>query len=273
MIRVAAVQLDITLGDPVRNLEALVARAGATDADLLVFPECSNSGYGFSDEASAAKHAESIPGPTTEALQAVARARNRTIIAGLLETDGRSIFNAAAVLTPDGRVGKYRKVHLPFLGLDRFTKGGDGFPVFDTPVGRVGVQICYDLRFPEASRALALEGAEILAVPTNWPRGAEAMPDHLVTARAVENRVFVVTANRVGTEAGTPFIGRSAIVDVMGRTIASLGDREGVLTAEIEPALARDKRIVNAPGAYEIDLFADRRPAAYGPLFRLRHDA
>ncbi len=273
MVRVAAVQLDIVLGDPARNRDALVARADATDAELIVFPECSNSGYGFPDVDAARVHAEAVPGPTTDALQAVARARRRTIVVGLLERDGAALFNAAAVLTPDGAVGKYRKVHLPFLGLDRFTSGGAAFPVFDTPVGRVGVQICYDLRFPEASRSLALDGAEILAVPTNWPRGAEAMPDHLVTARAVENRVFVVTANRVGAEGGAPFIGRSAVVDLRGSTLGALGDRAGVLVAEIDPALARDKRAVHRPGEYEIDLFADRRPAAYGALTRPRRDA
>lgn len=273
MVRVAAVQMDVLLGQPARNRRAILALAESTDAALVVFPECSNSGYGFPDAQSALRNAEPVPGPTTEALQAVARARNRTFVIGLLETADGALWNAAAVVTPDGPIGKYRKVHLPFLGVDRFATHGDAFPVFETPVGRVGVQICYDLRFPEASRALALGGADILAVPTNWPHGAEAMPRHLVAARAVENRVFVVTANRVGTEAGARFIGRSAVVDLRGEALAALEDAEGVLVVDIDPLLARDKRTVYEPGEYEIDLFADRRPSAYERLIRARVDA
>lgn len=273
MVSVAAVQMEVALGEPYRNRDAILARTRATDADLIVFPECANSGYGFPDERSAAPHAETIPGPTTDALCEIARARRCTVVVGLLEADRGALWNAAAVVTPNGLAGKYRKVHLPYLGVDRFTKGGTEFPVFETPAGKLGVQICYDLRFPEASRALALGGAEILVVPTNWPRGAEAMPDHLVTARAVENRVFVLTANRVGTDAGVPFIGRSAVIDPGGRTLKALADEEGLLLTEIEPSRARDKRTVNKPGEYEIDVFADRRPATYGALTRPPCDA
>ena len=268
MVKVAAVQMDVELAGEGRNRVEIARLADATDADLVVFPECANSGYGFRDAAAARPHAEPIPGPTTELLLPIARARKRCIVVGLLERDVGELWNAAALVTPDGGVHKYRKVHLPFVGVDRFVRGGDSFPVHDTPLGRVGMQICYDLRFPEGARSLALDGADIVVVPTNWPRGAEAMPDVLVAARAVENRVFVIAANRVGAEGGAPYIGRSSVVDPRGRVLAALAGEPGVAAAEIDPSLARQKRIVNAPGEYEIDLFADRHPEAYGRLTR-----
>lgn len=268
MVRVAALQIDIALGNPERNRNAIARLAESTDADLVVFPECALSGYAFDGAEEARAHAEPIPGPTTEVLRSVAISKRRCIVVGMLERKEDRMWNSAVLVTPDGKVAKYRKTHLPCLGVDRFVAPGDRLPVFDTPVGRLGVQICYDLRFPESARCLALEGVEILVVPTNWPRGAEAIPEILLPARAVENGVFVVAANRVGTENKTEYIGQSAIIDPRGKTLAILKRGEGAVIAEVNPAQAREKHIIRKPGEYEIDLVADRRPDLYGPLVR-----
>src|SRR3712207_2853981 len=137
---------------------------------------------------------------------------------------------------PGGVVGTYRKAHLPFLGVDRFLTPGDRpFDVLDTPAARVGLQICYDASFPEASRVLKLLGAQLLVLPTNWPPGASRTPEFVVNARAQENHAFFAAANRVGVERGWRFIGGSKIVDCNGDTLAEAGGEGGqVITAEVD---------------------------------------
>ena len=161
----------------------------------------------------------------------------------------------------------YRKTHLPFLGIDRFVVAGDELPVFDTPIGRIGIEICYDLRFPEATRALALAGAEIVVLPTNWPLAASANAELLTVARAFENRIYLLVSNRVGRERSAEFCGRSQIVDPAGTRIAETdATSEALLVADVDVAWARDKSIVPAPGEYEMHLFDHRRPDLYGAL-------
>jgi predicted amidohydrolase len=168
---------------------------------------------------------------------------------------------------PDGLVGSYRKSHLPFLGVDRFVQAGDELPVFETPIGRIGLEICYDLRFPEVTRTLALAGAEIVCLPTNWPTAAAQNAELLAPARAFENRIYLLVANRVGRERTAEFCGRSQIVDTAGVRLAETdATSEALLVAEIEVAWARDKSIVPAPGEYEMHLFGHRRPELYGAL-------
>ena len=187
---------------------------------------------------------------------------------GLLEKEGDHIFNAAVLIGPQGVVGKYRKVHLPGLGVDKFVQPGDlGFPVHETALGRIGLNICYDGAFPESSRVMALKGADLTVLPTNWPTGAEEFAEYLINARALENNIFCAAVNRVGVERGFRFIGRSRIVDVQGKTLALAGsDQEEVLYAEIDPLKAREKRIVRVPGKHEIHRFKDRRPEFYGEI-------
>jgi predicted amidohydrolase len=186
----------------VQCLESMDA-AAENGADLLVLPECALTGYCFSSLEESLSVAESIPGPSTDDVAARCRELNVYAVLGLLEeADGRC-YNALAFLGPEGLVGKYRKTHLPYLGVDRFVAPGDTpLDVYDTAIGRIGLNICFDVRFPEPARVLALNGADLIALPTNWPEGAESAPDYLVNARAIENRVNYVAANRVGAERG-----------------------------------------------------------------------
>jgi predicted amidohydrolase len=234
----------------------------------VVFPECAVSGYCFASREEARAAAEPVPGPVTALLEAACAARNCVVVVGLVETQGEALYNSALVVGPRGLIGCYRKSHLPWLGLDRFVQRGDGpLEPFDTPAGRLGVGICYDGSFPEVSRTLKLRGAQLIALPTNWPEGAEVSAEHHAATRAHENHLFFLAVNRIGTERGVRFIGRSRIVDCHGRTLAAAaGDEPALLLAEIEPASADRNRVVIRPGEYELDRVADRRPQLYGAL-------
>jgi predicted amidohydrolase len=147
--------------------------------------------------------------------------------------------------------------------MDRFATPGEELVVWDTAFGKVGPLICFDLRPPEATRTLALRGAQLIVLPTNWPEGAEVSAEHTAISRAYENRVFVVTCNRVGTENGFRFIGKSKIIHASGRVLAAGESLEVVLVAEIELKEAVEKRVVNIPGSYEVEVFRCRRPNLY----------
>jgi predicted amidohydrolase len=184
---------------------------------------------------------------------------------GLLEVDGERLFNACVLVGPDGLVASYRKIHLPSLGVDRFTTPGDRpFAVQAVDGVRIGMNICYDVSFPESSRVLALDGADLIVLPTNWPPGAIGLAEYAVNTRAMENRVFYIAVNRIGEERGFRFIGRSKICDVDGGVMAAASEgQEVVLYAELDVQQARNKHIVRVPGKHEIDRFADRRPEMY----------
>jgi predicted amidohydrolase len=267
----AAVQMDCRLADVAHNLAAIRARlreAAGRGARLVVFPECILSGYCFTSKDEARTAAQPLPGPATEALAADCRALGVWAVVGQLESDGDKLYNAAALIGPTGFIAGYRKAHLPCLGVDRFTDRGDRpFAVHDLGGLRVGMTICYDGSFPEASRVLALAGADLIVLPTNWPPEAEGTARYLISARALENRVYYAAVNRVGEERGWRFIGLSRVADVTGKLLAASEDAsETILYAEIDPARARQKRIVNVPGEYEIDRVRDRRPDLYGSL-------
>jgi predicted amidohydrolase len=269
-VRVAAVQMNPQRGERAANRRVILERleeAAGQGARLVVFPECALSGYVYDSAASALPAAETVPGETTEAAIEACRRHRLYAVVGLLERDGDTLYNSAFVAGPEGLVASYRKCHLPVLGVDRYVGRGGALPVVDLPFARIGILICYDVRFPEAARALALRGADILIVPTNWPEGAESAPEFLTRARAWENRVFVVACNRVGVEAGTRFIGRSQVVSPDGRFLAQAdGASETVLAADIEPAQARQKKLVITPGVFELDPVGGRRPDLYGDL-------
>jgi predicted amidohydrolase len=281
-IKVAVAQMDPQLGRISTNLDridALFGEARTEGAQFVVFPECATTGYGFDALDAAYAAAEEIPGPTTDRLVEMCRAGGLTstspgsvgpyVIVGLLERDAirREVYNTAVLVGPEGLIGRYRKAHLPLLGVDRFATPGDtGFQVFETPLGRIGIAICYDLRFPEAMRALALREADVIALPTNWPDGSQNAPDYVTRTRALENRVFVLACNRCGEERGFWFFGRSQILDPNGHVLAEAEDAEALRFAEIDPLAARQKRIVLRPGEFELDTVGDRRPDLYGPL-------
>jgi predicted amidohydrolase len=270
---IAGVQMDCRLADRTANLAAIRAKlreAAGNGARLIIFPECILSGYCFKSTDEAIGSAETLPGPATEALTADCCELNVFAIFGLLERAGDRLFNSAALVGPQGLVGSYRKTHLPCLGVDRCTVVGDRpYQVHDLGGLRVGMLICYDGSFPEPSRVLALNGADLIALPTNWPEQGAPSARVLTPARALENRLYFAAVNRVGTEGGFRFVGLSRICDITGEALAAQeDDREAILYAKIDPERARAKRIVNIPGEYELDRIADRRPDLYGDLVK-----
>ena len=274
-MRIAAVQMDVKIGEKKHNLGKILenletgARAGA---GIVVFPECALSGYCFNSREEGWPEAETVPGPSTERIAAAAGHLGCTAVVGLLERDGDQIYNAAAVITPHGILGTHRKVHLLCLGIDKFDAPGDRpFPVFETPHGKVGVNICFDCSFPEAGRVLKLNGAQLLTIPTNWPAGSDAWA-HTCKVRATENHMVVVAADRVGEERGFRFIGHSQIIDYEGRVLAEAGEtEETIISGEVDLALADRNRVVRVPGQYEFDRMAARRPEMYGAITETRH--
>ncbi|WP_206812703.1 carbon-nitrogen hydrolase family protein [Paradesulfitobacterium ferrireducens] len=264
---VAVAQIDIAFKEKQLNLDKcigylrLAARQGAK---IVVFPECTLTGYNFSSFEEALSVAEEVPGESTQRLIEACRDHGISAVIGLLERSKDKVYNTTLLITSEGLLGKYRKTHLLCLGVDRFTSQGNELPVFETKLGKIGMLICYDQRFPEPARALALQGAQVILNPMNLPTGAEAYPNHLFQSRACENRVFIVAANRVGVENGVRFIGRSQIINIFGQVLAE-GDNvaESLITAEIIPSQADQKHVINRPGEYEFDIVADRRPELY----------
>ena len=244
--------------------------AAKKGADLIAFPECALSGYVFSSRGEALPFAESIPGASTDRLAACCKGLGVHAVVCLLEKDADRLYNVAVLIGPEGVVGKYRKNHLPFVGIDRFLDAGDKpFQVYETPIGNIGLHICYDCNFPESSRIMTLLGADILVLPTNWPEGRDKIPSFIVNARAYENRVHFVAVDRVGTERGARFLGRSKIVSALGDTLAEASsDREETIYGEVSLAESRQKHIVFKPGEFEIDIIRNRRPELYGEIMR-----
>ena len=274
-VKIAAVQMDPVIMEIELNLDKILGQsrvAAGNKADLIVFPECAISGYVYSSREEAIPYMVAVPGPVTNSLVECAGELGVHIITGLLEIDPETdrCYNSAILISPQGLIGKYRKTHLPFLGVDRFVDAGDDpFQVYHTPIGIIGMHICYDCNFPENARIMTLLGAEILVLPTNWPEGRGKVAKFVVNTRAYENKVHLVAVDRVGTERGTNFIGSSKIVNALGDTLAEASsDREEIIYAEIDLADSRQKKIIVKPGEFELDLIGDRRPELYDGLIR-----
>ena len=270
-MHIAGIQTDVVFGDLEANLNTLEAHLRAevsAGTQLTVFPECFTTGYCFDSFDEAFNLAEAVPGPTIARVEKLCRELKTFVVYGMLERSGRDLFNTAVLIGPEGLIGSYRKIHLPYLGVDRFTTPGDRpFEVFEADGVRIGMLICYDGGFPEAARVLALRGADVILLPTNWPPGGDYMAQFSINSRAMENGVYFVAVNRVGTENGFRFIGKSRICSPVGATLTSIdSDRAGIVRAEIDPVAARTKRIVRIPGKHIIDRMADRRPEMYGAL-------
>lgn len=271
MTKIAVAQIDITFAECERNLSRmleLLRETAAKGAKLTVFPEAALTGYCYDSLEQARPHAEPIPGPSTQQFTEVCRELGVFAIYGMLEADGDRVFNACVLVGPDGVVGSYRKVHLPYLGIDRFTTPGDRpFAVQDAGGVRVGMHICYDGGFPEPARVMMLLGADLLVLPTNWPPGSECMASSAINTRAMENNVYFAACNRVGDERGFHFIGHSKICDPRGRVLAEAAhEREEIIYADIDVEFARQKKIIRVPKLHEIDRLRDRRPEFYEPI-------
>ena len=285
MLRVAAgqlgpIQLKDTRKDAVERLIVLMRQAAAEGARLVVFPELALTTFFprwfMESQAEIDKYFErEMPGPDTLPLFNEAKRLGIGFYLGyaeLTEEEGKAHrYNAAVLVAADGRiVGKYRKVHLPYLGVDMHTTPGDRpFAVHDVNGVKIGMNICYDVGFPEAARCLTLLGADLIVLPTNWPPGAECMASASIPSRAMENAVYYAAVNRVGTERGFRFIGRSSMCAPNGKVIAaSEGVDEEILYADIDVEQSRRKHIIRVPDKHEIDRLADRRPEMYELLTR-----
>lgn len=268
MTRLAVAQVPLDIDDPTGTWSSVVAaveRAAAAGADLVVLPELVSTGATFANAAEATDRAETLTGPTVTALRGLSARHGVVLAAGFDETSGLDRPYNSAVLVDGGEViAHYRKTHLWDREKVLFTSGDQPPPVVGTRVGRIGLVVCYDLEFPEVTRRLARQGAQIIAAPANWPllpKPAGERPIETVKAQAAaaQNRVFIALADRCGVDRGESWTGGSVICDIGGYLLAEarIGEPD-VGFAEIDPDLADDKSL----GPYN-DAFADLRPELY----------
>ena len=253
-VRIACLQMELCVGEKDQNLAhglEMIDCAADAGANLVVLPELCNSGYVFNTREEAGMLAEEIPdGPACRVWADAAARHEIHVIAGIAEREGRALYNSAVVVGPQGVIGTYRKNHLWAAENLFFEPGNLGVPVFHTDVGRIAVAVCYDIWFPEVFRLAAIQGADILCVPTNWvpmpdqPAGLPKMSNILAMGGAHSNSMFVAAADRVGVERGQPFIGNSLIVSYTGWPIAgpASDDCEEMLIADVNLSDARRKR-------------------------------
>ena len=255
-------QFSPVFGKKEANFEKTLSAVRDIDLDFIVLPEFFATGYQFVSSEEVASLAEPVPsGPTTDMLVELSREKGIYIAAGLPERDGDTYYNSAVLTGPEGFIGVYRKTHLFFEETKYFTPGDTGFNVWDTDIGRIGIMVCFDWLFPESMRSLALSGAQLVAHPSNLvlPFCPDAMP-----VRCLENVVFAVTANRIGTESrkqgqSLTFIGKSEIVSPKGEILVRAPeDREALMVKEIDPQQASDKTL----NPFN-NIFSDRRPDSY----------
>jgi N-carbamoylputrescine amidase len=266
-MRVACAQHAVREGDSDHNLQRslnFIRQAATEGADLVVLPELANSGCDLGPRELALQFAEEVPdGSTTRTWRKEAENSGICVVGGVLEREGDILYNSAVLLGP-GVAERYRKTHLWDKEKLLYEPGRE-LPVIDTPLGRIGLLICYDAWFPEAARTLALKGAQIICVPSNAPddwvperqhQGNLTMLNVHCIVSANANRLFVAAANRVGDG----YLGRSCVVDVTGGVLALAGPtEEGLITAEVDVERAsREKQLTDASHA-----LGDRNPAVY----------
>ncbi len=256
---VAAVQFKIVLGDVDQNLARAAAgleRAAKQGVQLAVLPEMWSAGY---DYKRLAKHAEETP-RVLDAIAIRSAQLGLVVIGSLPEKVDDLIYNTAYVTDRGELVGSYRKLHMfSTMGEDRFLSAGDRSLVVSTSVGRLGVAICYDLRFPELFRKMALEGAEIICLPAEWPKPRQEHWRTLLRARAMENQLFVVATNCCGIQGKLDFFGMSLLLSARGEVLAEGGETDTELVATFDYQEMLDYRA-------QIRCYDDRRPEVYGTL-------
>jgi len=261
-MKAGAYQFKPLLFDADRNRARMLEALGDFTGDLAVFPELCSTGYYFRSQDELSQQAETASGETCSIFRQMAVDRRMTIVFGFAERDGDDFYNSAAAALPDGVLRLYRKTHLFYKEKKVFEPGNSGFEVFDVDGVGIGVMICYDWRFPEAARTLALKGAQVICHPS----ALVALPElwqPVMRARSFENRVITITADRNGSETRggetLVFHGCSQIVDVNGKTLAEADEAfEGWIEADLDPARAERKSISDWNA-----IFSDRRPEMY----------
>jgi N-carbamoylputrescine amidase len=277
-VRVAVVQFNPQVG--LDNLEAnalavhlRLEEAVKEGANLIVLPELATTGYCFDSREEAFAHAEPVPqGRTVGGWVAFAKERQVYIVGCLPEVEGQQLFDTAILIGPEGYIGKYRKTHLWNEEKLFFTPGNLGFPVFDTRIGRIGLLVCWDIWFPETARIVSQLGADIICIPTGWvwtppplyDASGTCMAAYLTMTAAHANNVFIATADRIGTERGTGFMGNSLIAGTNGWPVGRIAgpDEDTILYADIDIVQARSAPIWNQLN----DLQRDRRTDLYDQL-------
>ena len=288
MTKLASASMNVVY-DKKENLKkyiTLISEAADSGAELLVLPEQSLQGYLPSMTQLDMAHyryqyenAETIPdGASVRAVIEKAMEKNIYVVFGMTEKDAGTdykLYNTAVLTGPDGYIGKYRKVHLPLDELHMYYSG-EGFSVFETNIGRIGMLICYDKAFPEASREAALCGAEIIVTPLAWPHLAPeytADPEkdpNLVEhrlydrVRAMENQIFFISSNQIGSCGKSSYLGNSNIVGPNGVILATTGYKEGIAYAavDIKQEIYTGKTI----GMGGSNLMRERKPSVYKHL-------
>jgi len=259
VVRAASVQFNIALAEVDINLaraSAAIERLADRGAELAVLPEMWSTGYSYKHLSRLAEQSPRV----IEALCRLSEKHSMVLVGSLAEKQGDCLYNTAAVIDGGRLAGSYRKLHLfSTMGEDRFLCAGDELLVADTRLGKIGVAICYDLRFPELFRRLALNGAEILCIPAEWPKPRQEHWRTLLKARAIENQLFVVAANCCGLQGKLDFFGLSQIISARGDILAEAQEAEGEILAELHLEQMLDSR-------EHIPCFKDRRPEIYGDL-------
>ena len=267
IVKIAAAQIACTLGDLAANtgkLREFAERAKVAGAELVVFPEMADTGYAMRVIREQAR-------PWSEGvvpeLQEIARTLSLAIISGVSEKEGDAIFNSQVVIDSVGAIiAKYRKTHLfapAPIEEDKCFTPGDALASVDFALLRFGLTICYDLRFPEIYRMLAVdEGANVFAISSAWPFPRVEHQRVLATARAIENQSYVILANRVGKDDGVPFCGSSAVIDPYGVVVAAASaDREELIVAEVSCEVLETVRQRMAVFSHRRSDLYDRRRA------------
>jgi len=276
-VTVASCQVALAVGDIAANrgsLRSAISEAADAGAQVVVLPELANTGYMFADIDELRAFAEPVNGPTVTEWVALAVDHDLIIVGGFAEAgDAGAVYNSAVLVDASGVRACYRKAHLwNTEKADLFTPGAGMPPVVDTAVGRIGVMVCYDLEFPEWVRTAALEGAELLCCPVNWPlypapAGERPIEVVKVQAAGATNRMFIAAADRAGRERGQEWLGGSVIVDADGFPLTTLGlGVAGLHLAHLDLSQARNKKISELN-----DVHADRRPELYFEAERRAH--
>jgi predicted amidohydrolase len=268
-VKVGYIQFEPIFGNKERNIKVILEwlwKGVELGFDLIVLPELCTTGYAFRNKGEVARLSEEVPdGQLTRKLAGFAKENNVNVVAGLCEKEGEQYYNSAVLVGPSDYIGKYRKVHLFNLEKLWFSRGNNRFAVYDTSFARIGIMICFDWFFPEVSRILALRGAQIICHPANL-----VLPycQTVMLGAAVQNRIFVITANRVGTERGIKFTGESQIVDPNMLILSRSGqNKEELKIVEIDPKVAENKWITE-----KNNLWKDRRVDLYNYLINEQND-